>query len=245
MRKLLLMSAALAMMGVPAFASDLQLKAPPRPAPVWSWTGFYIGGNFGGGWAQSDWLEDAAQSGSGGLSPPGFLDASVRASGPLGGGQIGFDYQTGWAVFGIQADADLAGLRGTQQNCFPEDGFPQNCVTTIKSMGTVTGRVGAAFDRALLYVLGGYAWEHEGLENPAPIFSANAFANETRSGWTFGVGLEYALIGNWSAFLQYNYMGFGTRDLLFVGSPPSAGNFTEDIRDSINVVKVGINYRFH
>jgi outer membrane immunogenic protein len=242
MRKLLLISAALATMGVPVFAADLQVKAPPRPVPVWSWTGFYVGGNVGGGWAQSDWFQDGSNAGLG--FPAGLQDASFRPTGLMGGGQTGFDYQTGWAVFGIQADADLAGLRGTQQNCFAEAGFPQGCVTTIKSMGTVTGRVGAAFDRALLYVLGGYAWEHAGFENPAPMFSSNAFANETRTGWTLGAGLEYALIGNWSAFLQYNYMGFGTRDLLFVGSPPSAGNFTENIRESINVVKVGINYRF-
>ena len=119
-------------------------------------------------------------------------------------------------------------------------------MTTIKSVGTVTGRVGAAFDRALLYVLGGYAWEHAGYENPAPLDGGlNSFASHTVSGWTLGGGLEYALGGNWSAFVQYNYMGFGTRDLLFVGTPAVAGQFTEDVRDHINVVKAGVNFRFH
>jgi outer membrane immunogenic protein len=238
-----LISAALAMMAVPATAADMLVKkAPPRPpAPVWSWSGLYIGGNFGGGWAQSDWFEDGT------FGSPGFQDASFRATGVMGGGQIGFDYQSGWAVFGIQADADVADLHGAQQNCFfvVSGGLPQSCVATIKSVGTVTGRVGVAVDRTLLYVIGGYAWEHAGFENPAPIVSENNFASETRGGWTLGAGLEYALAGNWSAFVQYNYMGFGTRDLLFVGSPPSTPSFTEDVRVNINVVKVGINYRFH
>jgi outer membrane immunogenic protein len=68
----------------------------------------------------------------------------------------------------------------------------------------------------------------------------------TRDGWTVGAGLEYALAGNWSAFVQYNYMGFGTRDLQFTTAlSDGLSPFTEDIRDHINVVKAGINYRFH
>jgi len=150
-------------------------------------------------------------------------------------------------VFGIKADADLADLHGMQDSCFAGTGVAQSCVTTIKSVGTVTGRAGAAFDRALLYVLGGYAWEHAGYENPAPLDGGlNAFASETRSGWTLGAGLEYGLIRNWSAFVQYNYMSFGTRNLVFVGTPQAlVGEFTEDVRENISVVKAGINYRFH
>jgi outer membrane immunogenic protein len=171
----------------------------------------------------------------------------------FGGGQIGYDYQTGWAVFGVQADADLASLNGTisgtGQNCFPQVGVFQSCTANIKSMGTVTGRVGAAFDRTLLYVLGGLAWEHERLENGALFPSGTSLlfrSATTRDGWTLGAGLEYALAGNWSAFVQYNYMFFGTRDLQFAtalsdGTPPE----TENVRDHINVIKAGINYRFH
>jgi outer membrane immunogenic protein len=251
MRKLLLISAALAMTGAPALAADFPVKAPPRaPVPVWSWTGFYIGGNLGGGFLKSDWLEDAAMSGGGGPFP-GFVDASISPASFLGGGQVGFDYQTGWAVFGVQADADLTDNLKSTVSCFPQlAGAFFTCMTNIKSMSTVTGRVGAAFDRTLLYVLGGFAWEREQLDNACAACNAGApvlfGAETTRNGWTVGAGLEYALAGNWSAFLQYNYMGFGTRDLqlttlLSDGLMP----FTEDIRDHINVVKAGINYRFH
>lgn len=94
MKKRLFIAAALAVLAAtPALAADmLAKKEPPKPrAPAWTWTGFYVGANFGGGWAKSDWFEDV--SGSGGGGPPGFQDASIHASGVLGGGQIGFDWQ--------------------------------------------------------------------------------------------------------------------------------------------------------
>jgi outer membrane immunogenic protein len=253
MRKALLMSTVLATMGAPALAADMLVKAPrPLTVPVWSWTGFYLGGHLGGGWAKSDWFEDFSQSATG--APVGFHDVSISPAGFIGGGQVGFDYQTGWVVLGIQADADLASLKGTQGNCFPTlgaIGFPNTCSALIESMGTVTGRVGVAFDRTLFYLLGGFAWEHERLDDTC--IGCNTGGRTiidrsvtTRDGWTAGAGLEYVFAGNWSAFLQYNYMRFGTRDLQFTttlpdGTPP----FTVDVRDHIHVVKAGINYRFN
>ncbi len=188
MRRVLLISVALAMMG-PASAADMLVKkAPSRPpVPVWSWTGFYIGGNVGGGWAKSDWLEDAALSGAGGTNP-GFLDASINPASFLAGGQVGFDYQTGWAVFGVQADIDLTDDMKSTVNCFPQLAGAFTCMTNIKSMSTVTGRVGAAFDRTLLYVLGGFAWEREQLDNACPSCNGGA-AVLFRSLTTFTVQL--------------------------------------------------------
>jgi outer membrane immunogenic protein len=252
MRKALLMSTVLATMGAPALAADMLVKAPrPKSVQVWSWTGFYLGGHLGGGWAKSDWFEDFTQSATG--APVGTQDASISPAGFIGGGQVGFDYQAGWLVLGIQADADLASLKGKQGNCFPTIGAanPNICSALIESMGTVTGRVGAAFDRTLFYLLGGFAWEHERLDDLCIACNTGgrdilARSVTTRAGWTAGAGLEYVFAGNWSAFLQYNYMRFGTRDLQFTttlqdGTPP----FTVDVRDHIHVVKAGINYRFN
>ena len=109
-------------------------------------------------------------------------------------------------------------------------------------MGTVTARVGAAFNRTLFYLLGGFAWEHERLDDKLLVLATGttflARSVTTRDGWTAGGGLEYAFAGNWSAFLQYNYMRFGTRDLQFTtalvdGTAP----FSVDVRDHIHVVK--------
>lgn len=254
----LMVAAALAVLAsTPALAADMLVKKAPPPAraPVWSWTGFYVGVNFGGGFAKTDWFEDV--SGSGGGGPPGFQDASVNASGVLGGGQIGFDYQSGWAVFGIQADADAAGIRGAT-SCFPEvASIPgvissqQSCSTKIDALGTVTGRFGAAFDHTLYYVLAGFAWEHERLGNPANVQTivgptiANPEFSGTKYGATVGAGIEYALGTNWTAFLQYNYMGFGRRAQVLADTLGVSPPFTEIIREDIHVIKVGINYRFN
>lgn len=256
MKKFLVAAALAALSATPALAADmLAKKAPPPPrAPAWSWTGFYAGLNAGGGWAKSDWFEDV--SGSGGGGPPGFQDASVNASGVLGGGQIGFDWQNGWAVFGLQADADAAGIRGGS-SCFPQVlNVAQSCTTKIDALGTVTARFGAAFDRTLYYVLGGFAWEHERLNNPGnddlvtPAVPFNPEFSGTKPGATVGAGVEYALSGNWSAFVQYNYLGFGRRAAVFTEFNPAAAavigsSFTEIVREDIQVVKAGINYRFN
>lgn len=115
---------------------------------------------------------------------------------------------------GIQADADLASLKGTQGICFPTlgaIGFPNTCSALVESTGTVTARAGVAFDRTLFYLLGGFAWEHERLDDTC--IGCNIGGRTiidrsvtTRDGWTAGGGLEYVFAGNWSAFLQYNYM---------------------------------------
>lgn len=252
MKKKLFMAALAALAATPGLAADMLVKkAPPPPrAPAWSWTGFYVGANLGGGWAKTDWFEDV--SGSGGGGPPGFQDASVSASSVLGGGQIGFDWQSGWAVFGIQADADAAGIRGSV-SCFPQVvNTPQSCSIKIDTLGTVTARFGAAFDKTHYYILGGFAWEHERLNNPG-MFAGVPFNPEfsgTRAGATVGAGLETILAGNWSVFVQYNYIGFGRRALVLTETIPAAAvlgppTFTEIIREDIHVIKAGINYHFN
>jgi opacity protein-like surface antigen len=92
----------------------------------------------------------------------------------------------------------------------------QSCTTKIDALGTVTGRFGAAFDHTLYYVLAGFAWDHERLANPANVQTASGPTTDaqfsgTRYGATVGAGIEYALGTDWTAFLQYNYMGFGRR----------------------------------
>jgi outer membrane immunogenic protein len=224
-----------------AMAADMPVPyGAPAPIPIYNWTGFYVGAHIGGGWNGNDWFEDGTTSGSGGFAPPGFQDGTVNASGFLAGGQAGFDYQTGWAVWGIQADGSWADIKGSA-GCFGEVfGTTQSCNQSVHALGTITGRVGLAYNNFLVYFLSGAAWEHEQLQNtcagcgPPPTVSVS----DLTWGWTIGVGFEYAFARDWSAFLQYNFIDFGTRDLSFGGS------FSENIAENVNVVKVGVNYRF-
>jgi outer membrane immunogenic protein len=245
MRNLLLGTAmSLAFVGG-ASAADMYVKAPPP----YSWTGFYIGGNIGGGWAQKDWFEDATGSGSG-FGPVGFHDASYTASGFLGGGQAGYNLQSGRWIFGIEGDFSGANITGNTSSCFTQVvGTIQSCSTNVKSLGTVTGRFGTAWDRTLLYVTGGAAWIREDHANGCNACSFTGgpnvwTASETRGGWLVGIGAEYAFAGPWSAKLEYDYVGLGTQNVGKFIATPSGAPFTEDIRQNMQLVKFGVNYRF-
>jgi len=235
-----------------ATAADLPLKAPtPVPDYIYNWTGFYVGIQTGGGWDSPNWYADPT-GGPTGASPAGFHDALYKASGAYGGGQIGFNYQFGRYVVGAQADFDGASIVGSAQ-CAPPVTGVVNCSSRINELGTATARIGGTYDRALFYSFGGWAWENERLSAACPVCGVggtptNAVFSGGRSGWTAGVGLEYALAGpwtHWSLVLQYNYINFGTSNLRFNITPavPRAF-FTENVIETMNVAKVGLNYRF-
>ena len=152
----------------------------------------------------------------------------------LGGVQAGCNYQVGGFVFGIQGDYAWTDADGTHTAA----GF---IATTdhsrVRDLSSVTGRVGFAWDRFLGYVKGGGAWEAD--EYHLSVAGATvASASETRSGWTVGVGGEYAFTPNWTAFVEYNYYDFGDRNLTFTNGA------VVNIDERKSVVKGGINFKF-
>ena len=226
--------------GGSAHAADMTAKTPiynPQPPAVYRWTGFYLGGHLGAGWATSEWRNIDF---SGTFGP--FSMGSGTASGFLGGAQIGVNYQVDVMVFGVEADFSWAGLSG--QTCTTLAALLQ-CNTRVDRFATVAGRFGIAADRALLYFKGGAAWAHDSHDltvfgtgnNPPPESTVSA----NKWGWTAGAGVEYALTRNWSAKLEYDFMDFGTTRFGF-----EFGNdvVTTDIRQRIQVVKLGLNYKF-
>jgi outer membrane immunogenic protein len=238
MKKLLLASAAvLALFGGTATAADLSVRAPvyraPPPVYVFSWTGCYVGGNVGGVWIK----KDETLTTPFGTAVAGTAFGSHDADSFLGGVQGGCNYQVGGWVFGIQGDYDWTDASGSHVNTrFPTwtDG------SKTKSLASVTGRVGYAWDRLLGYVKGGGAWERDEYTITAPFGIATT--SETRGGWTVGVGLEYAFTNWLTGFVEYDYYGFGTRSNAFV--TPLGTPFSIDIKETKNVVKVGLNWKF-
>jgi outer membrane immunogenic protein len=234
MKKTLLATVALsALVAAPAMAADLAVKAPlykaPPPVYVYSWTGCYVGGNVGGLWAHKEWTDRDIGV------PLGSHDANSW----LGGVQAGCNYQFagGWVV-GIQADYDWTDAKGSNASTFF---FGETDQSRIKSLGSVTGRVGYAWDRFLGYVKGGGAWERD----EYTIFStftgvAFATASETRGGWTVGVGGEYAFTDWLSGFAEYDFYGFGTRTNTFTGAFVA----NVDVKETKSVFKVGLNWKF-
>jgi len=209
MKKFLLAGVALsALLGGSAGAADLARPAPvhaPPPVivPLFTWTGCYVGGNAGGIWARNDWNDTV------------FGDfGNNTASGGLGGLQGGCNYQVGAWVFGIQGDYDWTSINSTSANpaltalanaAFLPGGFAFTDQTQLKSLGSVTGRVGYSWDRFLAYVKAGGAWLQTSytLQNAGV---AIATASSTQSGWTVGVGGEYAFL-NWRCADRHRHQG--------------------------------------
>jgi outer membrane immunogenic protein len=239
-----------------AHAADMPIKAvvkAPVVAPAFSWTGFYIGAHGGYGWGRTEFSDYYNTVFPDGLSGP---DAEYDTDGWLAGGQIGYNWQVDQFVLGIEADASWADIDG-KGKYFAEDDeigscIQQNdaCTTKINALGTITGRLGVAFDRALLYVKGGAAWANVKLTSGStdlvvPADSYHASEEETRWGWTLGAGAEYAFAENWSLKLEYNYIDLGDDKVTFHYSPDiNIQPYAANVEQHLNIVKAGINYRF-
>jgi outer membrane immunogenic protein len=249
MKKLLLASSALMLAG-PALAADLprmSLKAPVVAAVPYSWTGCYVGAHAGYGWGTTDFFDPIG--GFANLGPGTTVRAKPR--GPLAGGQIGCNYQfaSNWVV-GIEGEYSWANIQGDVP---PADLFfgGKNLRSQTDALASVTGRVGYSWDRVLFYGKGGGAWAHDrySLHTPAVflppfvVFPADDFTNRTtRTGWTLGVGAEWAFANNWSAKVEYNHYDFGSRALNL--TDPFGAITPTTVTQRIDTVKVGINYRF-
>ncbi len=210
----------------PALAADLPLKAPALRA-VYDWTGFYIGGHFGyGGGSLGPNTNPLPLEGV-------FLPHSV--TGVMGGYQVGYNRQlSNNVVLGVEADATFpAPVDQAAMARLPP--APYN--TSIDYIGTARGRIGYAFGPWMPYVTGGFAWGH-----PDVAFNdgSGAIVRHYQFGWTAGLGLEFAVSGNWSAKLEYNHVELSRQ--LYDLSGFGLANVNVDPR--INLARIGLNYHF-
>jgi outer membrane immunogenic protein len=212
-----------------AAADEFRNKAS-SPALSYRWTGLYLGANAGYGWARSETLEDCQD-----CTDPISQLGTFKIKGFIGGGQLGFNYQINSLVLGAEADMNYANAETS--GIALVNGYVQDI--RYHWLSTVRGRMGYAADRTLFYVTGGAAF--------ANIYHASfdgegARESTTRSGWTFGGGIEHALADHWSIKLEYLYADFGTTVLHGTFNPPRPIYF--DYQDRMHMVRVGVNYRF-
>jgi len=215
MKKFLLASAAVTVLiaSAPAMAADLAerpyTKAPAAAIAINTWTGFYIGAM--GGYAQEN------SSGVGTLK------------GGFAGGTVGYNWQTGNLVLGVEADAAWSDIGASV-------GIPVLLVVSdkIRDTGTVRGRIGYAFDQVLVYGTGGYAWADNRLS--ATVLGLTIADSRFHSGWTAGAGVEVMFAPKWSVKAEYLYRSFEGQTY-FAGALPS-GTL------NLNSVQVGVNYHF-
>ena len=220
-----------------ASAADLAArpytKAPPMIAAIYDWSGFYIGANGGYGNSRNSW------------SIPGFgSEGAFDANGAVAGGQIGYRWQTGAMVFGLEAQYDWSDMSGSQVSL----GFvttPGDAVehAHVRSFGLFTGQLGYAWNNTLLYVKGGAAvtdnhFEHRFTGTSTVIDSAS----DTRWGGAIGAGLEFGLAPNWSLGVEYDHLFMQDRSLTFTafGAPSTLDNTSQNL----DLVTARVNYRF-
>jgi outer membrane immunogenic protein len=231
MKKLLLITASLVAISAaaPASAADLAArpytKAPPMMAAIYDWSGFYIGINGGGGISHNSW--DLVGGG-----PEGSHDAT----GGTVGGQVGYRWQTGPVVFGVEAQGNWAEFKGSNASLL----FPDSNRTKIDAFGLFTGQVGYAWNNVLLYAKGGAAVT----DNKYDIISVPggallASTTDTRWGATVGAGIEYGFASNWSLGFEYDHLFMDRHDVNF----PVLGA-TDSIKQDVDLFTARVNYKF-
>jgi opacity protein-like surface antigen/outer membrane protease len=264
--------APLPLAGPPPAVAARPVVAVVRPA-VWNWTGFYFGANAGLALATSNFADP--------FGPSVFGDA-VRSPGCMTGGQIGFNWQApGWRwVLGVEADADAIASDGTS-TCFAASALTINATCRVRpqSVATLTGRVGYAMgptdelqniaptgflplrSATLLYGKAGVARANSQIDmatnnDLAGFFGPGITSNSTNMtfwGWTVGFGVEQALSAAWTLKVEYDYVGFPSRNVANLGSasfdqaanPLSAtAPGSSGVSQNIQLVKLGLNYRW-
>ena len=229
MKKLLLSTTALVVLASPALAADLAARPytkapPPVMAAIYDWSGFYIGVNGGGGWTHNTW--DVVGGGR---------EGSHDSSGGTIGGQVGYRWQMGQFVFGVEAQGNWADFSGDNQSAL----FGTRNRTKTDAFGLFTGQVGYAFNNVLVYAKGGAAITSNTYTITNAATGAFLGSNDnTRWGGVVGAGLEYGFAPNWSLGVEYDHL-FMDRQTVSFGALGS-----DSIKQDADLFTARLNYRF-
>jgi outer membrane immunogenic protein len=279
MKKLSFIAAVAALIATPAFAADMAVKMPlkappPAPAPVNTWTGWYVGGNAGGAWGRFDPSTTVT------FDPNGYFLAgnvpavnaagqqSIKPGGFTGGFELGYNWQAGNLMYGLEGDVEsfhLSGSSTSGQVVYPAGAYSPGPVVecgcfTINSaahtdwLATARGRVGVAANNWLFFATGGAAFTTlKGSFSFADDDSTeSASISSTRVGSTVGGGVEVRLWANWSVKAEYLFVDFGrvsVNGVNLVGPACSVGPchgqvFTHSLDLKANIARLGLNYQF-
>jgi outer membrane immunogenic protein len=254
MKKILLSTTALIAMTAMAAAADLPARtvapAPlPVVAPVFTWSGFYIGAQLGYAWSNND--NDFALPGAYRLDPAGnlvpFTDGLNRgdSDGFLAGAHAGYNVQLGGFVVGVEGD--IEGVFGDDDDDDPFGGVVIRDVNgnivsysfgphTLDWQASLRARLGVAFDRLLVYGTGGFAFGGaSGAFHHGGLFNGN---DDTLNGWTVGAGVEWAFTNNMTARLEYRYTNFDRDDDFFNNVTVGGSDF------DFHTIRAGVSFKF-
>lgn len=262
-KTLLAISAAVAGLSTGAIAADMRMPmkaAAPIAAPMWSWSGFYIGAHAGYGFGGDDTIVTTGQVAANvanvlGGARPGRV--TLDQDGFVGGGQIGYNWQfsPNW-LFGIETDISytdfresvvvatvpLGGVAATLNNSFS---------SRMDFFGTVRGRLGYVFDRTLIYATGGLAYadvRHSvNFFGPVGQLQFRGANSNIETGYTVGGGIEHAFSQNWTVKAEYLYYDLGSTTLNVAVIPGSGGGgtgYNSTFSNEGHIARLGVNYKF-
>jgi len=235
MKRILLTTVSLGVLGVlsPALGADLPYAKAPVVAPqVYDWTGFYVGG-FGGGGLGNHNYNNAT-------GPAGFANFTVNynSTGAIGGGEAGYNWQSGSVLVGIEGDGFWSGIKGndaTQQLGVIDQ-------SNLRWGGTLRARGGVTVDRLLLFFTGGWAYGDILHTSTAAGFPVDQFSNH-QSGLTAGGGIAYAITNNVIGKIEYRYYDLGRYNR--VGNPLTPnGQLPYTVDNTYSVVTLGLDFKF-
>ena len=240
MKKLSAAAIGMAVLGFASSASaaDMAVKARPAPPPVvpiYDWTGFYIGAN--GGWGSSHNCWDFVTAGGAVVA-----DACRDATGGIVGGQVGYRWQTGQFVFGLEGQGDWADLSASRVSLI-NPAFSTR--SRVDGIGLFTGQLGLAWNQALFYVKGGAAVTGNRYDIFTTAGGVNvASADATRWGGALGVGFEYGFSPNWSIGVEYDHLFMGHANNSFSVVNPIVAGALNRINQDVDMVTLRLNWRF-
>ncbi len=223
-----------------AIAADLPQPLPQAPAyvpivaPVYNWTGIYVGINGGWGWGSAKWSVPTT------AAFPAF-SGTTNDSGGVVGGTLGGNFQTGPFVFGVEGDFDYSAINtGTLSTVCAVSG---SCQTGNNWLATIRGRAGYAWDRVLFYGTAGGIFG-----NVRTTFNGNSSAT-SRTGWTAGAGVEWAFAENWTAKIEYLFADFGNANVTCASQFCINNNAGVPVPISIglteSLIRAGVNLKFN
>jgi outer membrane immunogenic protein len=207
--------------------TQLDFTVVPLPPPV-TWRGFYLGGNIGGAWASSS-LSDNQTT----------ISFDRDTNGFIGGVQVGYNYQIGNLVLGVEWDFDWTSIDAAGTITVPGVIGPLHATADIEWISTLAGRIGLALDRTLVFIKVGGGWVRNEASITQLTTGASVSASNTTGVWVVGGGFEYALAPNWTAKFEYDFVGLSDRTL-----PGFVGTRAFELERDVQQVKVGLNFKF-
>jgi outer membrane immunogenic protein len=217
-----------ALASLPARAADMTPIAPRATSGYipaqFLWTGFYLGAGIGYGWGTSTFTD-----------PFSGMTASPSPKGFLVGGVAGINYQISSVVLGVETD-----FTGVWAKSSAVDSTGNALETRIFWTSSITGRLGWALDRLLIYGKGGVGFDYDRDTVTTPA-NASSIGSVYRVAWTIGGGLEYAVTEHWTARVEYDYFKFPAKGIFFAGA---AGSANGNVGLNFNEAKLIMAYKF-